>query len=231
MSRNFDVNTEKIIVADFDEASPKSPSLMSIVIWCRTTNTGVKQFAIQKGTSSGTFEWAVFVDSVSDNWRSATWQTNGTNHNSTLGTLGYTSGEWFAGIVTFDDLVNQKGVAFGETINDATFSGVLTNAGAGVTHGKRGTASTATPWLGELAYSALWSSLLSANHIIGLANGANPFALGLATLEYLLPFWGNEAPEEDWSGNGRTGTVTGSAQDASNPPVVPLQNHMCGGMG
>lgn len=101
-------------------------------------------------------------------------------------------------------------------------NGILSMGGAGVI--------AAGPWDGIICECALWSEDIGDTMVQALARGANPFVMRHDILVFYAPLWGNDDPEPDYKGQ-LTGTVTGALKGDWHGPSVPLQNHMCGGMG
>jgi len=84
----------------------------------------------------------------------------------------------------------------------------------------------ALPWDGRLDYMVVWSKKLTDTQILVIARGVNPFVIEHASLEILLPIYGNEDPEPDWSGNGRNGTVNGTLVKDVNSNTELLENYV-----
>lgn len=89
-----------------------------------------------------------------------------------------------------------------------------------------GDRSTATrSFDGEMANFALWTVVLTANELLALSHGVNPFAIRNASCVLNLPFWGNQSPEPDYSGEGNTDAMTDTTK-SFNPPVELLENYL-----
>ncbi len=79
---------------------------------------------------------------------------------------------------------------------------------------------------GFLSHITWWDVVLSDNEKVALANGVNPIAIRPNNIISLWPLWGNQSPEPDWSGNGNTGTNTGSVKGNDGPPMELMENYL-----
>ena len=79
---------------------------------------------------------------------------------------------------------------------------------------------------GFLSSIVWWDVELNDNEKIALANGVNPIAIRPNNIISLWPLWGNQSPEPDWSGNGNTGTNTGSVKGNDGPPMELMENYL-----
>jgi len=87
------------------------------------------------------------------------------------------------------------------------------------------------PFKGDLALGVLWNEAPSSNEIAAMFRGANPWVIRHDKQIFYSLVEGNADPESDYTKQDDLGAVADATKSASNPPVVPLQNHMCGGMG
>lgn len=75
---------------------------------------------------------------------------------------------------------------------------------------------------GQIAEVAAWNAVLSTAELAALAKGASPLAVRPGLLKFYLPLWGAGSPEIDLSGNGNTGTLTGTASADHAPVASPF---------
>jgi len=73
---------------------------------------------------------------------------------------------------------------------------------------------------GALAEGVIWDVPLTNNEIAAYSNGFSPAQIRPENLQSYLPMDGIDAPEPDYSGLGRNGTVVGALR-ADHPPVFP----------
>lgn len=74
---------------------------------------------------------------------------------------------------------------------------------------------------GNMADAAIWSLALTANELLGLANGARPYQIRPANLLRWWPLDGIQSPEPDLSGGAFNGTLTWTAL-VFGPPFMPF---------
>jgi len=79
---------------------------------------------------------------------------------------------------------------------------------------------------GDLAWCCLIDNVsITDNQITAMFRGANPFGMGI-DWDFIMPLWGNQDPEPDWSGNGNTGAVTTGTSKVFGPPVELIENYL-----
>jgi len=81
-------------------------------------------------------------------------------------------------------------------------------------------------WEGKMAYFVVWNVELTDNEHSALGNGVNPFVIRKSNQLVHSPLNGNNSPENDYSGNGKTGTLDGTSKSSLNPPVEFLENYL-----
>jgi len=82
---------------------------------------------------------------------------------------------------------------------------------------------------GKISHHVLWNSALTANNLLALAHGINPFAIENQNLICYNPLTGDYTIEPDYSGNGSiSSSIIGSLQSNTNPPVEHLSNYISG---
>jgi len=85
-----------------------------------------------------------------------------------------------------------------------------------------------TGFIGEIFYLAIIKGeAFQAAKMAALTRGANIFGFG-ANLTYLVPLWGDQDPEPDYTGNGGVASVitAGGKSTQGNAPVELLENYL-----
>lgn len=70
---------------------------------------------------------------------------------------------------------------------------------------------------GRMAEFTVWNVKLNSAEILALAKGSNPRWVRAANQNIYLPLWGTSSPEVDYSGNGKSGTVSGAVATGHAP--------------
>jgi len=145
---------------------------------------------------------------------------SGTNSDSDTSTRPIDIGIWNHVITTTDGIVTSAPKIFvagiDETVILATGSGSIDNNDGAFFIGNA--AAPTRTFDGELSHITIWKAELSAAEITALSRGVNPFGIRPDTLVLLAPFWGNQDPEPDYSGQGNTPVMTSTTQRIGNPP-------------
>ena len=84
--------------------------------------------------------------------------------------------------------------------------------------------STGRNFKGDICEFAFYNSLLADLQIQSLSRGVSPILLSPDNLQAYLPVW-NFATEQDWSGAGLTGTVTGTTKGV-HAPIEMVENSL-----
>lgn len=107
------------------------------------------------------------------------------------------------------------------SVQDLTAS-VTVEAATGILRIGLHKTSTAEDFEGQVAHSVLCEGAMSPGAIIEMAlnpEAASPAYCGSGYYNY-LPVWGTSSPESDLSGNGLTGTLSGTTESSNGPPVM-----------
>ena len=81
-------------------------------------------------------------------------------------------------------------------------------------------------WEGKISEVIFNSVKYTANQILSLNSGVNPFVVADQTVEFYAPLYGNESPESDYAGQVNKGTLEGTPAKFAHPQVELLENYV-----
>ena len=216
-SRNFDGTNDEI---DFGNVLNVTTGNASVCAWWKGTETAAGDFILGKkaNVTDATAGYAMTQQSTDvTRWRIG----DGTTGMSSAGVTD-TDGAWFFLCGTWDgtgnvDVLYEQGV---QVDTDNTAMGSLTNA-SNLQMGEDN--SDTTDANGLMAYGMVYgTSILTVaeiNELLWLPERI-PTNIATGAKGGLWPLWGSASPEQDLSGNARTGTVSGTAGTSQDGPPV-----------
>jgi len=220
MARDFDGSN------DFMNSGTQTlPESMTAMAWCNADSFGSggdQDILIRDGATNSTF-FLEFYDTDSSTQRdlSAGW-TGATNRLVDVAPNVFdVDGNFHHALCVGGDAgweLWSDGVSEATATSSWTAAAEVLNFG-----GKTGGSDCFNGKLGEFV---VWSVGLTDNQIVALFHGVNPFGIQPDKLFVYIPTFGNESPEPDYSGTGKTGTVLEAVKASSHPPVELIENYL-----
>lgn len=222
MGRDFNGSSDEIIVSDDAALDVTNVTLMA---WFNADGWTTNDFIISKTDSATDDAYGMGISAEGTDDLKAIIGTAATERimNADDGGAGRPLGSWHLLTMTYTsgswklwfDGVEQKEIT--------TFTGDLDQTAADIHIGRL--RALGLFFDGIIAECVIWDGVLSDEVMLSLFRGVNPFSIRSKTLVYYCPLWGNESPEVDYSGNGNTGTLTGTTKDV-HAPVELLENYV-----
>lgn len=134
------------------------------------------------------------------------------------GATSITAGNWFHFAVTVN---SRSWVLYVNGVSDgAATAGLDPDAGNPPVSIGYSAQNTQVTLDGSMADVGLWSSVLTANEVLGLARGQRPYMVRQSTLLGYWPLDGRASPEPDLSGKGNNGVLSGTTIAAGPPETL-----------
>lgn len=215
-SRDFDGNDD----INFGTDSAFIPTNWTVSAWVIIDGTASADYIASVWEQSdskwgfavnGTPDWTVFIRNSADTAQTSlpalTTPTTGVWHYIAGSfTPGTPSGDFYLNGVEDEDTFDDQGAGYSPDSNVDLELGVLNS-----------TPSTFGYLDGRLSNFQFHNVILNLTEINEMMWKPETIRRGIVIH---APLWGNASPENDLSGNGHTGTVTGSASSADGPPVM-----------
>lgn len=226
MARNF-VPVQGI---SFLDNAAYDVSEISIFVWAKSdlgddgTNkfiynfdlTTASRWGMRAFTSGGNNAYQSFLRNSSDGLIPNGGSLVGT---SGVDTNGHALGTTYDGTTArlYYEGVEEDSEADTDTLTTITNNGFV---------GQHPTGGSTVAWDGWIAHFVVWGATLSANEMLALSRGVNPFAIRFESQVINVPLHGNNAPEQDISPTHNNGIVIGATKINTGPPVELIENYM-----
>ena len=228
MARDFDGSNDNIDFGNIN-AFEKDESF-SLFQWIKRDATGGIDPIISKLFSNATLRGYEFVWRETDklqfflinSWPTNAIQVTADNANTTTDYIHtgitYDGSEDESGVEIFEDGSGVTHTADKNTLTGTT----VTTEGLQIGERPNGT----LDFTGLQSHSAMWSGVLSQDHVDALSHGVSPLVIRDDILTFCPPLWGNESPEPNYVDSSNNGTVTGATRGVPNPPVELMENYL-----
>jgi len=224
MARHYDGTNDGIVLTPESDFDFLITDTFSLFWWVRTA------------ISAGAFDWQVCKSNSNEN---PSWYTDYASNESiefvirvgafhvVLATTTINDGNWHCIACTFSGNSNKNGMTVdidGTRLagTSASMSGSLAN---NVDMRYANSTSAGLDFEGDHFHVAIFDIELTQQQITSMRNGVPPMiAAPDANLVSFTPLWGNDSPEQEYTG-GVTATVTGTTK-TDNPATELLENYL-----
>lgn len=214
-ARNFIKTSNQYLLNE--SASPCTSAPCTIAVWFNLLASGSSADVPLSMTIQTTTSFAadtIFV-AVGTDVKFNSFYENGIATTLTAGTLG----QWHQGTGVFtSDTLRDAYIDGGSKGSDTLGRGVNPPDSIMIGNLNLATPVTGDAFDGQLAIFTVWNVVINSDEISELASGIWPMYVRNQDIKFMVPVWGTEDPELDYSGQGIDMTVTGATQITESPP-------------
>jgi len=224
MAGDWNATTDDIDVGTWNVGAIQTFTAFMWVYVDAFTVTDARFLSKASGTATADHEWMLGqVDSSGQKWRMRLRAGGATA--TLIGNATMNSGQWYHGLMEYDASDNLTIFVDGTQDNTAVHGtgGAMDTSAKAIFIGNN--AGDAKGVDGALADMAVLSSLISNTHKSALARGVHPFGMVDLSEAFWSLWLNNTTTTPEFSGNGRTGTIT-SVTKRAHPPVELMENYL-----
>jgi len=204
MARSFNGSSDYVSLGTSTGLVPASH--VTVAAFVKSSSLSGDHAILQRWGAGADSNWIYLLETTGTNVLFAIREVT-SSYGIATGTTALSTGSWIHLAGTYDGS-NVKAWINGTADATAPLTGGLNTSSNIAT--EIGRESDATKYFsGTIAEACVFNAALSSAQLKGLAAGANPFLVAPGTVIGYWPLWGN-SPEPDYSGNRRSGTVTGT---------------------